>query len=321
MNDPSRGHYPVSSVGPVAHRLLGTGGPAIVDAVFDRSIYIRAGQSYVCLGVSSLGQGPLNVIAGIDEKAWRSYQYRRTMPAWISSDRIRIGENPIFKVKGARIWAPPAPPEPCRKKVEQGLHSLEATARNMVPEEGLGACLFSGKEAGPGQGLVLRRAGLPLKSLESWLQVALNDPHGGVAPDAEQWKALIGLGPGLTPSGDDLIGGAMLALNGLGESETSDRLFALLKSDLSVRTNSISAAHLTAAAEGMGNEDLHEVLNAVVSGARSGYRHLLERVGCIGHTSGWDALAGVAIACRAWLGAVKQKQPERVTLIEASLRT
>lgn len=319
MNDPSRGHYPVSSVGSLAHRLLDTGGPAIVDAVFDRSIYIRVGPFYVCCGVSSLGQGPLNVIAGIDEKTWRSLEYTRGMPAWVSSERIRIGGNGIFELKGARKWVPPAPPEPCLEKVEQGLHSLEATARNMAPEEGLGAYLCNGKGAGLDQGLVLRRAGLPLKSLESWLQVALNDTHGGVTPDAEQWKALIGLGPGLTPSGDDLIGGAMLALNGLGEVETAERLFASVKTDLSFRTNAISAAHLMAAVEGMGNESLHGVLNAVVSGTRSGYRCLLDGIGRIGHTSGWDSLAGITIVCRAWIMARRQKRPKSLPLKEAGI--
>jgi len=192
----------------------------------------------------------------------------------------------------------------------------------MVPNEGLGAYLFSGKGAGLVQDLLCRRARLPIKNLESWLHGVLNDTRVGVPSDADaqQWKALIGLGPGLTPSGDDLIGGAMLALNGLGEAETAEHLFASVKADLFFRTNAISAAHLKAAVEGMGNENLHGVLNAVVAGTRSGYRSLLDGVGRIGHTSGWDALAGIAIACRAWIMATGRKRQKSIRITEAAIR-
>lgn len=110
----------------------------------------------------------------------------------------------------------------------------------------------------------------------------------GKKPD----DSLIGLGPGLTPAGDDFVGGAMIALRVLGGDAgraQADRIAAWALPLARERTSRISRAHLECAAEGEGHEALHDLLN-------TGDEKHLERLAKIGHTSGLDAAAGALLA-------------------------
>jgi len=100
---------------------------------------------------------------------------------------------------------------------------------------------------------------------------------------------LIGLGPGLTPAGDDFVGGAMIALRNFGQGALADRIAAWALPLARSNTNRISRAHLECAAAGEGHEALHDLLCTFDK------KHL-ERLARIGHTSGLDAAAGALLA-------------------------
>jgi hypothetical protein len=101
--------------------------------------------------------------------------------------------------------------------------------------------------------------------------------------------SLIGLGPGLTPAGDDFVGGAMIALRHFGHAALADRIAAWALPLARTNTNRISRAHLECAAQGEGHEALHDLLCTFEE------KHL-ERLARIGHTSGLDAAAGALLA-------------------------
>jgi hypothetical protein len=109
---------------------------------------------------------------------------------------------------------------------------------------------------------------------------------------------LLGLGPGLTPSGDDLLCGALVALHAVGQVDAARDLHAAIAEAAPVATTPLSAAFLKAAAEGQGSGPLHEAIIALMENQNVA-RHL-EAVACIGHTSGWDALAGAVLVLRAF---------------------
>lgn len=111
---------------------------------------------------------------------------------------------------------------------------------------------------------------------------------GWIAGAGKPDDALIGLGPGLTPAGDDFVGGAMIALRSFGRAELADRLAAWALPLAKQRTNRISRAHLESAAAGEGHEALHALLGSFDA------KHL-EALGRIGHTSGLDAAAGALL--------------------------
>ena len=107
--------------------------------------------------------------------------------------------------------------------------------------------------------------------------------------------ALLGLGPGLTPAGDDFLGGVLIALHALGRSAQADRLGRLVLDEAPARTSRISRAHLEAAARGLGAESVHRVLRRLLDPGSDGLDAALADAASIGHTSGLDAVAGVAL--------------------------
>jgi hypothetical protein len=222
------------------------GGEGAVCATFRRSFYLRCpGERYACVGDAALGRGPLNVLVS---------DFR--MPA--------LGERMGISTQHAAEWQPPL----LQQVVD--LQLLSEKAKHRIPAEGLGCLVIGAHNALSGH------AQPALDALERWLV------GNALANEAEQ---LIGLGPGLTPSGDDYFGGMLVALRLTGRSMQAEGLWRWLQPRLKDRTSAISAAHLAAAAAGQAHEALHEVLNGGLD---------LAKLDAVGHCSGWDALAGAA---------------------------
>ena len=112
------------------------------------------------------------------------------------------------------------------------------------------------------------------------------DPSLASAAGAE----LIGLGPGLTPEGDDVVAGvaAVVAAGPWPEALREAWLGALLGVDLRRRTTALSATLLELGASGMGPEPLQ----ALVGGRMAALDRLLR----VGHTSGRAYAFGAAVA-------------------------
>jgi hypothetical protein len=132
---------------------------------------------------------------------------------------------------------------------------------------------------------------------------------------------LVGAGRGLTPSGDDALCGALLALASVDHPDAAAALAALRAQVLPVlgRTTSLSAALVVAAASGYAVPDVVRLVTLMSdtesverteagglgSAAQSSASirpvdpEVLGRVLAIGHTSGRDLLSGVSGALRA----------------------
>ena len=112
-------------------------------------------------------------------------------------------------------------------------------------------------------------------------------------------KGFIGEGSGLTPSGDDLICGYLLAVNRWNpRSWTTDTLQALNSSIISfaaVKTTTLSANLIEIAAEGEADERLILALDSVFTGDPSPEK-TAEMLISYGSSSGMDAFAGMALA-------------------------
>lgn len=104
-------------------------------------------------------------------------------------------------------------------------------------------------------------------------------------------QALLGVGPGLTPSGDDFLVGMLVALHESGDRERQARLSEVVRRLALIRTSPISTAHLLAACDGMASDALHCAVQAVLCNVPS-LAGDLNTLAAIGHSSGWDALAG-----------------------------
>ena len=122
------------------------------------------------------------------------------------------------------------------------------------------------------------------------------------APLPRGARQLIGLGPGLTPSGDDYLGGLMVGLRAIGNRSAAAALWRWLEPRALERTSSISVAHLAAAAHGEVHEALHACVEGLFSANATRWSARLARLDAVGHCSGRDGLAGVVAVARHRLG-------------------
>jgi len=102
--------------------------------------------------------------------------------------------------------------------------------------------------------------------------------------------ALVGLGPGSTPTGDDLLAGALLTLRA---ADIDTRLGAAV-AGLADRTTELSASLLRAAAQGYAVPELCALVTAAVAGDEDRAATAARAVTRLGHWSGADLVAGVA---------------------------
>ena len=104
--------------------------------------------------------------------------------------------------------------------------------------------------------------------------------------------ALLGLGMGLTPSGDDFLCGLLIALH-LPESPFAAQLPCLRAQVLAelAATNAISAAFLRDAAAGQVSAPVQEFVAALCG--KQALAPALEALVSLGHRSGYDLLSGI----------------------------
>lgn len=270
-----------------------------VLAVFRRSVYLSHDGSgaIACIGPSALGAGPLNALAEPDDALpdWQETGLGPGEPVALDNGGFRIGAVRFPALTGARLHEPPCGP---LDWTADGLAAvfmpLSDALAGLELSEGLAPLLRPGERAPSGPSLLIERAQPAISTLSVWF--------GGDAarpPPREAVEKLIGLGPGLTPSGDDFLGGAMIALSMSGYSESAAALAVPALAAAADRTNRISQAHLRAAARGLGADALHRCVDALARGDREALRAAIEGLDAIGHSSGWDALAGAVWALNA----------------------
>ena len=128
--------------------------------------------------------------------------------------------------------------------------------------------------------------GLPLAE-------ALSVARTLAAGEGAQALAWIGLGPGLTPSGDDVVAGALAVLALCGRLE--EGLMGAIENCARTRTTALSSALLAAAAKGHVIPQAAGVLSALSAGGEP-YRLKSATTGLfgVGATSGHDLCAGMA---------------------------
>ena len=223
-------------------------GPGEVAAVFRRSYYLR----------SPAGRHACVGDASLGRGPLNALVDNLELPL--------LGTRIALALDGATLWQATLPRD-------MDLDAIVEASKSHIPAEGLGGLVVGSHNA------LSVHAQPALEALERWLR--------GHALEAEA-QGLIGLGPGLTPSGDDYLGGMLVALHALGREAQARALWRWLQPRLS-RTSAISAAHLQAASAGEAHETLHDGL---------ANPSLIPQLKNLGHCSGWDALAGAVAVLR-----------------------
>lgn len=192
-------------------------------------------------------------------------------------------ETGLLRVAVCRWWDPAPVLVPLsRQRLQTGYAALQVLCAASPRQPGLG------EDAGPAV-------------------LAARCAAGDVPGAAGAVRRLLGLGPGLTPSGDDMVAGLLLALRLLGGATAdgaravwlADRLAATVTHYARDRTTAVSAALLHCAARGQAAAEVVSVLRAFEGREPAG--PAVARLLAAGHTSGADLAWGLAAGCAAVL--------------------
>ena len=118
---------------------------------------------------------------------------------------------------------------------------------------------------------------------------------------AELVRRLLGVGPGLTPAGDDVLAGLLVGLRSFGQNAGPLRLAVL--AGLTTGTTDLSAALLRCAARGESIPQVNTLLQTMSKNAWPGrLDHAMDDLVRVGHTSGTALATGVLAAATIAIG-------------------
>lgn len=113
-------------------------------------------------------------------------------------------------------------------------------------------------------------------------------------------QGLVGLGEGLTPSGDDCLVGllAVLHLTGFLPALCCSALPEQLCQCVRLGTSQLSGEFVCCALEGHFAEPVVSLMRALCIPDTGGWRTPAAALAAVGHSSGVDAMVGIALGCR-----------------------
>ena len=286
---------------------LQPGARFVVHSVFASALNLRApdGLLLSLLGPAG-GNGPATVVLAAAPPSGLA----AGQPAVVEpSGELAIGGRLVVELGSAPRWQPLTVELPLvAARVRRNVELAERLAYAARGADGLGgllphlAALAAGASPPPLAQALLRVAGAGLAALLAAWQA---DDARATAEAAER---LVGLGPGQTPSGDDLLAGFFVArLRTRPDDRRSGPLAAACLERARGRTTDLGLARLGFAAEGDLDERSLAALAALASGRPERVEGAVRALLGYGHSSGLDTLVGLLVGLRLDLPAA---QPE-----------
>ncbi len=254
----------VLAIGALAHAALArSGGRAVPLAAFADSPYYDADGEIIWVGAQLPAMHPRAVMTAAPQPRGRPLAFP-AVPAPETNGPLACAADVAALATRTRA-------------LRAGLLAAEAP-------RGFGVLLAGGTPAFPLDGGVERVLGLARA-------YAASDPEAV----ARATLALAGFGTGLTPSGDDLAGGALFGRRAVSSDPAWAALGERLVPAVAARTHAISAALFADLARARSFAPLHACLDALLDDDAEAALAAARTLARIGHSSGWDMLTGCFI--------------------------
>jgi hypothetical protein len=276
---------------------------AVVHSVFKSAINIRLASGSDLLTLVTAGEAELPQGIRVDVPDDFSFEiFRAGEPATCRDDILRFGSLTI-DLRGAVCWKCDLPSlqaditnpavATAWRSVWQALNERQTQSQAEI----VGEIFFRLDET--------IKAGVPRRAGEAMRGLVAATRQFDLAA-ASSLNTLIGLGSGLTPSGDDLLVGYLAGLwcSVLDKSERVQFVSELGKAviHLSHLTNDISRTYLYHAAQGQVSSLLANLAEAICHGENPDRLAVMAEAAMrVGHTSGMDAVTGLLIGLAVWL--------------------
>ncbi|MFK7890119.1 MAG: DUF2877 domain-containing protein [Granulosicoccus sp.] len=341
--------FDFSSVGDEAARIFAQHASGSVLAVFDSSAYLQCGSAVFCIAVNSIGPGPLHLLIDGEYSRLPFTLQRGQLVTFSSGDAheasaLRLGSSDncarLHLTASDAHFAGGVPTLcllPTAESVARCNEVLTGISSSSLPVKGFAWLLddthwsglsvptlpLSNRGSDKLSDSLNRQCTPAIVRLYRWLKVhGVSDNEAAGSDSALSGKdpavhELLGAGPGLTPSGDDLLAGVLLTLRVLGRASTAAALWHFIESQCATQTNIISAAHLRLAAQGQCSDSMLQMLCCLLPqasfdhvGENADRAHVVQSLAeRMGATSGWDVLAGVKLVIIAYTESVNRNKP------------
>lgn len=236
------------------------GGDGVVIASVSRATYVETQRGRFALVAPGVPPGPVHL--GLDRYCGA---VATGASAEIREDRLHVEGWPSIDLGCAATWVGFVP-DPCSCRPAALLGALAPLAARSA----------------------LQEAPYRTRTLAASDALAAGDLDGAV-------DELAGLGPGLTPAGDDALAGAFLAARlSVGEAIEPFLRAAAHRS----QTGPISRSFLGWAAAGQSVAPVHELFRAAGRGDERRARLAVMRIGQLGASSGSDMAFGLMMALK-----------------------
>jgi len=245
-------------------------------------------REIIALVSPAIGNGPLNIV--IEDRAALEH-VTSGLPVLFRDGQLILGDSLVVLLDGARLWNAEVNWERLTSHKEKLEDSLALLCDWLLSLDA---------EKWPEKGDVIRSLHSQAFLTTAWarirglLQALQRGDRSGIRENAAH---LAGLGPGLTPAGDDYLVGLMAGLrawptmledSGLSPGEACQIIFEATEG----RTTLLSSAFLRSAKDGLFGEGWHELMAALAGGQALRIKRAAKRILSSGATSGADALVG-----------------------------
>jgi len=292
-----------SSVGCTARSRLKEGEKGTVQGVFDSAINIIFDKGLVSLVAANVENGPFNVTLKLPDgiSTISSLRVSDGDKVSVKDSALKLNDM-VFSFSSAGTYFP-------KQKFTAPILTIHELEANLQAAINTAVCY--GNRAGLGElfNIIKRKKGeLMLEHLNIFANAAVGRiirlqqtlRLGEKSGLADAVKDLIGLGPGLTPSSDDMLAGLVLvcvlyAKNSGRKERVSRLLTEVIKEEVQGRTTIISEEFLKQAALGNGNEPAMKLCEALLTGGQSSVEKEVKHGLAIGDSSGTDMVLGMIL--------------------------
>jgi hypothetical protein len=299
----------VVSISSAALEALESSTVGVVHSVFERTFNILIGGALVGVVRSDISLHPVDMRTDVPPgETMPSLGVKKGMPVWVLENKLLVGDALEINLADAKIWKPPTQVEKplAPNEISRNLELARQTAVSRTRAEGLGQLLNHLDAIGRGEMPAVRELNdAARKALPNIVGLVKAVRNGDTAAVENTAKNLVGLGPGLTPSADDMLVGFTGALwwtsRSLGkDTDMVSKINCVIVSHAD-RTNLLSRQLLQHAARGNVNERLGELFTAILAGPASKIEPLVARIMKIGESSGIDMMVGLLLGVQVGL--------------------
>ena len=295
-----------SSIGQVAYSRIERAKEGMVYGVFDSAINLLFHGKLVSLVADSVERGPINVVLQLPVEACRMslLGVRAGDKATVEAHAMKLNDRYRLSLRSAEIYSPKttfSKPVLSRSEIEANIDVAVKVALEFGNLAGLGdlLTLFHSNEVGD----LIRARDLNIFASSAFPRIVRLVRAVKLLKEDELRMAvreLIGLGPGLTPSSDDMLSALVLLLFLYSKNTNDDLQESRLVSwgisrEVKSRTTRLSKEYLSQAAQGRGNESVTRLCEAILTGGVDAVHQETRRMLSIGETSGTDAVLGIVL--------------------------